>query len=225
MKITSSLLKCILFFSLPGLSFAAISMEKLEAFSKNLDTRFIETKRSSLAEVVWYIIKEGADCTDPRIIQLNDIFEKIIDTPWIYSKDMNDVKVIYDQFKDLSFTDSSNISNVLDHFNNIFTNNFEFNFLKSLFLERKFLDEIKTDVKAFISNRILDEDVFKEELKKIEVFIDEYYKVGMLFKDRANSFCLDRRKLIGCLNSAHDSDKYKGVGLYINIVGKLLDVL
>lgn len=191
MKITSNLLKYISFFALPGLSLAAINMEKLEAFSKNLDTRFIETKRSSLAEVGWYIIKEGADSTDDRIIQLKGIFEEIINTPWIYSKDMNGVKVIYDRFKDLSFTDSSNISDVLDHFNNVFTNNFEFNFLKSLFLERKFLDEIKTDVNAFISNHIPDEDVFKKELKNIEVFIDENYKVEMLFKDKANSFCLD----------------------------------
>ena len=221
MKNISTLLKCIPFFALPGLSLAAINMQELEDFSKNFDTRFIETKRPSLADFGWHVIKEGADSTDNRIVQLKGIFEGIINTPWVYNN-RNDIKTIYDRFKSLSFDKLTSVSNVLDHFNKVFTDKFEFNFLKSLLLERKFLDEIKADenvlndfIKSqgnqpvdcvFIRNHIPNENAFRESLKNIRVFIEEGYKVDMLFINKANSFCLNRNKLSDCLQKACASD-------------------
>lgn len=233
MKIKSTLLKCIPFFALPGLSLAAINMQELEDFSKNFDTRFIETKRPSLADFGWHVIKEGADSTDNRIVQLKGIFEEIINTPWVYNN-RNDIKTIYDRFKSLSFDKLTSVSNVLDHFNKVFTDKFEFNFLKSLLLERKFLDELQTDQKvfndfiksqgnqpvdcnkiAFIKNRISDKSAFRISLMYISEIINEGYSVDMIFKDRTNSFSLDRIELKKCVQKAQHSQPIKSVPLTI----------
>ena len=197
-----------------------INIQDLEDLSKNLDTRFIETKRFSLADFGWHVIKEGTDSNDARIVQLKGIFEEIINTPWVYG-DLNNIKTIHNRFNNLSFNGLHCVPSVLAHFNNVFTNNFEFNFLKSLLLERKFLDEIKSEGRnsfsfdinhfdrnhySFIRNYIPDENVFKEAVKNINIFIDQDYNVDMLFMDRANSFCLNRNELKNCLQKAYHSN-------------------
>lgn len=161
MKIKSTLLKCIPFFALPGLSLAAINMQELEDFSKNLDTRFIETKRPSLADFGWHVIKEGADSNDNRIVQLKGIFEEIINTPWVYNN-RNDIKTLQGRFNNLSFDGFYNIPCVLAHFRAVFKNNFEFNFLKSLLLERKILDEIKADENVLNDFLKLTHNIFEQ---------------------------------------------------------------